>query len=150
MSFAAAAVSGLVGAGVVTGINESARRLMPETAPRMEILGMRALAKGLDAADADIPPRRDLIKLALAGDVLGNTAYYSMVGLARPENAVTTGAALGLAAGIGGVLLPEPLGLGRAPSGRTPKTMAMTVAWYTIAGLAAGLAYKFLASGSDN
>jgi hypothetical protein len=146
MSFSAAAVSGLVGAAVVTGINESARRLMPEKAPRMEILGMRALAKGLDAVDQEIPPRRELIKIALAGDVLGNTAYYSLVGLARPESAVATGAALGLAAGIGGVLLPEPLGLGSAPSGRSPETMAMTVAWYTVAGVAAGLAYRFLAS----
>jgi len=105
---------------------------------------MRALAKGFAAADHDIPPRRDLIKIAMAGDLASNTAYYSLVGAAGPDNAVAAGTLLGLAAGIGAVLLPGPLGLGEAPSARTPQTKAMTVAWYLAGGLAAGLAFRAL------
>jgi hypothetical protein len=55
------------------------------------------------------------------------------------------GAALGLAAGVGAVALPERMGLGSAPSARTNETKAMTVAWYLAGGLAAGLAYSLLA-----
>jgi hypothetical protein len=53
---------------------------------------------------------------------------------------------LGLAAGLGAVFLPGPLGLGSAPSNRTTQTQAMTVGWYLLGGLAAGLAYQTLGS----
>ena len=138
----AALVSGLAGAATVTVLNESVRRVAPEVAPRMEILGMRALKAGFEAADAEVPPRRGLIKLAFGGEVASNTAYYSLVGLAKPENALITGAALGLAAGIGAVMLPGPMGLGEEPSTRTPGTTAMTVAWYFAGGIVAGLVAK--------
>ena len=142
MALDTAILSGLAGAGTVTVLNESVRRVAPEIAPRMEILGMRALKAGFEAADAEVPPRRGLIKLAFGGEVASNTAYYSLVGLARPENAVAVGAALGLAAGLGAVLLPGPMGLGEEPSTRTPGTTAMTVAWYFAGGLVAGLVAK--------
>ena len=146
MAIETALMSGLAGAATVTVLNESVRRAAPEVAPRMEILGMRALKAGFEAADADVPPRRDLIKLAFGGEVASNTAYYSLVGLARPENAVAVGAALGLAAGVGAVLLPGPMGLGEAPSTRTAGTTAMTVAWYLAGGLVAGLVAKAVGS----
>ena len=146
MAIETALMSGLAGAATVTVLNESVRRAAPEVAPRMEILGMRALKAGFEAADADVPPRRDLIKLAFGGEVASNTAYYSLVGLARPENAVAVGAMLGLAAGVGAVLLPGPMGLGEEPSTRTPGTTAMTVAWYFAGGLVAGLVAKAVGS----
>jgi hypothetical protein len=139
-----ALVSGMVGAGVVSALNESVRRAMPGSAPRMEILGMRAAKAGFEAAHAEVPPRRDLIWMTFAGEVVSNSAYYSMVSFARPENALAAGAALGLAAGIGAVVLPGPLGLGDEPSSRTPQTKAMTVAWYLAGGVAAGLAWRAL------
>jgi hypothetical protein len=139
MAIEKALLSGLAGAATVTLLNETVRRVAPETAPRMEILGMRAMKAGFEAAEAEVPPRRELIKMAFGGEAISNTAYYSLVGLAEPESAVGVGAALGLAAGIGAVVLPGPMGLGDEPSGRSAATMAMTVAWYTMGGLAAGL-----------
>ena len=62
----------------------------------------------------------------------------------RPQNAVACGALLGLTAGVGALVLPGPLGLGEAPAKRTGGTAAMTLAWYTLGGLAAGLAYQLL------
>jgi hypothetical protein len=67
------------------------------------------------------------------------------VGVGRPQGALLRGAALGLAAGLGAVFLPGPLGLGEAPSNRTPATTAMTIGWYLIGGLAAALAYRTMA-----
>ena len=55
----------------------------------------------------------------MVGDVLSNGLYYSLVGGGR--HTVRRGLLLGLAAGVGGVALPGPMGLGEAPSGRTPK-----------------------------
>jgi hypothetical protein len=128
--------AGLAGSLVLTAIHETVRRLRPEDAPRMDVLGMRGLRKILNKADAPQPDDDTLFNLTMAGDVLSNGLYYSLVGSGK--HAVRRGLLLGLAAGIGGVMLPGPLGLGEAPSNRTPQTKAMTVAWYTIGGVVAG------------
>lgn len=139
MSINNAVVSGLAGAATVTLLNETLRRMAPESAPRMEILGMRGLKAGFEAANMEVPQRHDLIKMAFAGEAISNTAYYSLVGLADPQNAVAAGAALGLAAGVGAVMLPGPMGLGNEPSARSMETKMMTIGWYLAGGIAAGL-----------
>jgi hypothetical protein len=111
----------------------------------MDVLGMRAIAKSLQrGAGQEPPPADELHTLALAGDIVANSLYYSLVGVGRPRGAVARGALLGLAAGVGAVLLPEPLGLGNEPSARTTETKAMTIGWYLAGGLAAALAYRLL------
>ena len=140
-----AVTAGAAGAVALTLVHEGVRRVADD-APRMDVLGERALAAGLRAAGAEPPPEPQLHRLALAGDLASNTAYYSLVGLSGgPEGAVARGLLLGVVAGVGAVYLPGPLGLGEAPSRRTPQTAAMTVAWYTLGGLVAGLAYSALA-----
>jgi hypothetical protein len=130
--------SGLAGALVLTALHETVRHLRPADAPRMDILGERGLRKLLNKADAPQPDDQTAYALTMAGDVLSNGLYYSLVGTGR--GVWLRGAALGLAAGIGGVVLPGPMGLGEAPSNRTPQTQAMTVAWYLLGGLAAAAA----------
>ncbi len=110
----------------------------------MDLLGMRAIAKAARHLDHEPPAAEELHTLALAGDLVSNAFYYSLVGLGSPENAPRKGALLGIAAGIGGVLLPEPLGLGGAPSARTPATKVMTVGWYVAGGVVAGVTYRYL------
>ena len=109
----------------------------------MDVLGMRALARMFRGAGSNPPPARELHTLTLAGDVVSNGLYYSLVGSGK--GAWWRGAALGLAAGVGGVLLPGPMGLGEQPSNRTPQTQAMTVAWYTLGGLVAAAVASALA-----
>jgi hypothetical protein len=138
-----ALAGGAAGAAVLTLIHETARRVAPD-APRMDVLGRRAIAAGVRAAGAEPPSGAQLHGAALAGDLVANTAYYSLVGLGRADGAVARGGLLGLAAGLGAVFLPGPLGLGTKPSRRTPQTAAMTVAWYTIGGLVAGAVYGCL------
>lgn len=130
--------AGLAGALALTLVHETARRLRPEDAPRMDVLGMRGLRKLLGKADLPQPEENTLFNLTMVGDVVSNSLYYSLIDTGR--QAVPQGLLFGLAAGIGGVLLPGPLGLGTAPSGRTPQTKIMTVAWYTLGGLVTGLA----------
>jgi hypothetical protein len=119
------------------------RRQTPK-APRMDVLGERAIAQTSEALFGARPHGKHLHEAALAGDLAANSAYYSLVGLGQPEGAVARGAALGLAAGLGALALPGPLGLGSKPSNRTPETQLMTVAWYVIGGVAAGLTYRIL------
>jgi hypothetical protein len=126
--------SGITGAVTLTLVHEAARRFLPN-APRMDVLGMRAIARGLSQLHEPPPAEQDLFKYSLVGDIISNSLYYSLIGTGR--KAWWRGAALGLAAGVGGVLLPGPLGLGAEPSGRTPQTKVMTVAWYLLGGLAA-------------
>lgn len=140
--------SGLVGASVVTLLNEGVRQIVPE-APRLDLLGMRGLARLIRGADQTPPPQDELRALALAGDIASNAVYFSLVGVGGPEGAMLRGAVLGGVAGIGALLLPGPLGLGEAPSNRTTATQVMTVAWYTAGGLAAAAVYRRWARRSD-
>jgi hypothetical protein len=138
-----ALAGGAAGAAVLTLVHEAARRALAD-APRMDVLGRRTIAAGIRAVGGDPPSGAQLQGAALAGDLVSNAAYYSLVGLGGADGAVARGGLLGLAAGLGAVFLPGPLGLGTRPSRRTPQTAAMTVAWYTLGGLVAGAVYGCL------
>ncbi|HEX5707289.1 MAG TPA: hypothetical protein VFX96_08335 [Pyrinomonadaceae bacterium] len=142
MSLLKALGGGLVGACALTLLHEVGRRVIPN-APRMDILGMRAIKKSLRAVGEDDPPvDLELHDLALLGDLVSNSAYYALVGVGGRRGVWERGALLGLAAGVGAVALPGPLGLGRSPSERTPQTQAMTIGWYLAGGLAAAAAFE--------
>lgn len=134
-------LSGLAGALAVTAVHETVRRFYPN-APRMDLLGMRAISKGLHFADQTPPPPGELHAWALVGEIISNGVYYSLVG--SDKKALWRGSLLGSAAGIGGVVLPGPMGLGEAPSNRTRETQALTVGYYFLGGLVAGAVAKWL------
>ncbi len=137
--------SGLIGASVLTALHETARRVFPD-APRADILGMRAIEKVMESVDEEPPGDEELHTWALGGDLLSNTLYYSLIGLAKPKHALLAGTALGVVAGVGAVGLPGPLGLGTAPTRRTEATTAMTIGWYLVGGLVTAAAYRILKS----
>lgn len=139
-----ALVSGLTGAIALTTVHETARRELAD-APRMDLLGMQAIRRSMTAISQQPPGEERLHEVALAGDVIANSAYYSLVALGKPEGAWIRGALLGLAAGIGAVALPGPLGLDKSPSSRSTATQAMTIGWYLLGGIAAAGAYRLLA-----
>ena len=145
----AALLAGLVGAVTVTVINEFARRRVPD-APRLETLGMRGIALVFRQIDRDPPSGDRLFWLAMAGDLVSNTLYYSLVGKGGNQGTWRRGALLGLAAGAGAAWLPGPLGLGRGPTERTPATQAMAVAWYLAGGLAASAAATRLTQNEES
>lgn len=138
-----ALLGGLAGATLLTLVHETTRQLVP-TAPRMDLLGEQALSKLLTKAGQPVPEDDALYAITMAGDVVSNALYYSVAGFGDPKTAPLKGTLLGLAAGIGAIALPGPLGLSEAPSKRTTETVIMTVALYTLGGLAAGVAMRLL------
>jgi hypothetical protein len=123
---------GTVGALALTGLHEITRRTVPH-APRMDVIGMRALSRTVRAMGGR-PARGDrLFRQTLIGDLASNALYYSLAG-----RSARRGLLLGAAAGLGAALLPPVLGLGRSPGSRWPATPLMTLALYTVGGLAAG------------
>ncbi len=143
MKLGASLLGGLAGAVAVTLIHETLRRKDPD-APRMDKLGMEAMAKGLDKMDEPVPEKKTLFHSALVSDILSNALYYSLAGIGKTKNAIGKGGLLGAAAGIGAVLLPKPMGLNPKHSGRTPKTKVMSVALYLIGGLVASKVTQML------
>lgn len=143
MSFLKAIASGFVGACAVTLINETIRQFA-EDAPRLDVLGKRAIAFPLMKAGIEPPPNSELYWITMGGDLLSNSLYYSLIGLGEEKNALKNGAFLGMIAGLGAVVLSEPLGLGEKPVNRTKNTEIMTVMWYLAGGLAAGAIYQTL------
>lgn len=135
--------SGLAGAAALNLVHEGIKRVVP-AAPRMDLLGMQALSLLLQKVGKEKPSEKALYGLTLAGDVIANTLYYAFVGAKKPKNAWLKGAALGTAAGIGAVLLPDKLGLSKAPSSKTAQTSAMTVGLYVLGGLVAAGAFTWL------
>jgi len=134
--------AGFAGAIALTVLHETVRRLRPQDAPRMDVLGERGLRRILRLEDLPQPNEATAYSATLLGDVLSNGLYYTLVGSGK--HSLGRGAVLGAVAGVGGVVLPGPMGLGTAPTNRTSQTQAMTVAWYTVGGLVAGLVAQAL------
>ena len=133
-------VSGMAGAVALTAVHQAARAVS-DTAPRMDVVGMRALTRGAETTGTESPEtHKGLYRAALAGDLICNSAYYSLATNYR------RGAALGLLAGIGALVLPQRLGLGAAPNSELLSNQVMTVAWYLVGGLAAAATSTWLAN----
>lgn len=143
MKVATALAGGLAGATAVTLIHESIKAVVPQ-APRMDLLGMQAISKGLRKTDQKVPGESALFTFALVGDLLSNALYYSAAGIGSEKNVWVRSSLLGLTAGLGAVLLPEPLGLNKQYSNRTVATKLMTVGLYVAGSLVTTAVIKLL------
>ena len=137
-----ALASGIAGAAVLTGLHEVARRV--PHAPRMDVIGERALSDSMKAAGIRPPRGNQLFRATLLGELVSNALYYSVVGAGSRARALRRGVLVGLAAGLGAVFLPPRMGLGRPPGNKPPVTPLLTIAWYTAGGLAAALAAQLV------
>jgi hypothetical protein len=133
-----ALLSGAAGAVALTAVHQVAR-LVTDDAPRMDVVGMRALARGAEVADTSAPRDNRLYNMTLAGDLIFNSAYYALA------TTWMRGAALGLAAGIGALVLPQKMGLGNPPRSELLSNQIMTVSWYLLGGLTAACTAQYLA-----
>jgi hypothetical protein len=134
---------GLLGACAITLIHESIKNVVPK-APRMDLLGMEAMARLMKKSGKMPPPPKKLYASAMAGDLLSNALYYSLAGIGAPKDVFTRGAALGIAAGLGALLLPQRAGLLAAPAYRSKASQSMTLGLYVLGGLAAAAAMHWL------
>lgn len=134
-----ALAAGLAGTATVTLLNEVGRRTL-RGAPHAEQLGMRAVRSIARRAGAR-PGRGQLFAAALAGEVVSNTAYYALAARAS-RRPLAAGALLGGVAGLGAILLPQRMGLGRWPMRRSRRTARLAFGWYLAGGVAAGWAAR--------
>jgi hypothetical protein len=133
-----ALLSGAAGAAALTAVHQAAR-MITDDAPRMDIVGMRALTRGAEVADTDLPRDNRLYNMTLAGDLIFNSAYFALA------TTWTRGAALGLLAGVGALVLPQKMGLGNPPRSELLSNQIMTVSWYVLGGLTAACTAQYLA-----
>lgn len=140
-AIAKAGTAGAAGALTTNLLHEVVRRSIKD-APRVDLLGMQALSGGLNALGLESPKGRALYNATLASDLLSNAAYFACA--AAGKNAVLTGTILGVLAGVGAVVLPEPMQLDPATTSRTPATALLSVLLYTAGGIAAGTTYALM------
>jgi hypothetical protein len=129
-------LSGSIGAAVLTAIHQIGCFLRPDIAPRMDVVGMRALARGYRTAGVPSPDEHLLYRQTLAGDLIANAAYYSAIPGRSSAVTWSRAAMLGLAAGVGAYVLPSRLHLGTPPNSQHLSNAVMTVGWYLAGALA--------------
>jgi hypothetical protein len=139
---------GLAGAIAVTLINESVKKIVPQ-APRLDLLGMNAVSKGLKLAGKVPSSEKKLFALALVGDLVTNAIYYSSAGIGREKDLWLRSSLLGLAAGVGAVILPGPLGLEEKHTNKTMATKIMTVGLYVAGSVFTAAIIKLIAKKVD-
>jgi hypothetical protein len=140
------AVGGLAGACALTILNETVKKI-DKDAPRLDLLGMNAVAKMVKGAGLKnylLSPDKSM-PVSLAGDLISNTLYFGMADAGDKNKTLIKGALLGLGAGVGAIALAKPLGLDEQLSNTPVKTKALTIAWYVAGGLVAAAVINLLA-----
>jgi hypothetical protein len=141
---ASSTIGGLAGAVALTLLNETVKKFSPN-APRLDLLGENAVAK-LMKGNSFIPQVVQQY-FPLAGDLVSNSLFYGMARGKNSSNTLVRGALLGLAAGVGAVVLPKEIGLPERHTNKTTETKLMTLGWYVVGGLVAALVINALDSG---
>jgi hypothetical protein len=134
-SWSQALMAGATGAVALNVVHQAAQSFTSD-APRMDVVARRAIAGGMEASGLEPPDEPTLQRWALGGDLVANSIYYSVIACGRPSGVWRRGLALGVAAGVGALMLPQRMGLGAPPRSHSFANQFMTVAWYTIGGLA--------------
>ena len=144
MKTGSALAGGLAGALALNLVHETYRQI-DKDAPHIHLIGEEALTKLLKAAKLPEPDNeKELYRWTLAGDVISNALYFSLIGAGKRKHLIKRGLIFGLAAGVGAVFMPQKIGLNDAPSTRTTETKLLTIVWYTLGGIAAAGVIKVL------
>jgi hypothetical protein len=137
-------LSGTVGALALTGIHQFGQRVRPHDAPRMDVVGMRALARSYRMAGAPPPQGETLYRRTLIGDLAANGVYYAAIPADSSWETWGRALVLGVAAGVGAYFLPRPMHLGDPPHSEQVSNAVMTVAWYVAGAVAAAACAELL------
>jgi hypothetical protein len=131
-------LAGLGGAIALNLLHEGLKN-QDRDMPRVDLLGEEALTRGLSWFGAGIKDPDKLYQATLAGDVVGNALYYSLIGTGGKKYIWSKAVVLGLAAGLGAVTLPAPMGLDDRPVARNMKVKILTVGYYLAGALVTAL-----------
>jgi len=136
-------IGGFAGAIALNILHETLKK-EKSNVPRIDLLGEEALQKTLRHFGAGINQKEDLYKATLAGDVLSNTFYFSLIGAGNRKYLWPRAIFLGLSAGIGAVKLPEPMGLDPEPVTKTDQVKVLTVGYYVFGAVVTALVLNIL------
>jgi hypothetical protein len=136
-------VAGFTGAIALNMLHETLKN-EKSNVPRIDLLGEDALQKTLKHFGTSIENKKDLYKATLAGDVLSNTFYYSLIGAGNPAYIWPKAIFFGLSAGIGALKLPEPMGLDPEPVTKTDQVKVLTVGYYVFGALVTAVVLNLL------
>lgn len=149
MKISAGLAGGLAGTLTVASLHEALKRVTPN-APRMDILDMELIRKGLKSLHKEVPGEEELGRWAVGGELFCDTAYYGLTAMGGKKGVWLRGTLLGLVAGITAVVLPKPFGLPPEPSNKTFGTQLMTIGLYLMGGLAAAAVTQLVADAPGN
>lgn len=135
-------LAGLGGAIVLTILNETLKNVSPKM-PRINLVGEEAVQKTASLVGITMENEDTIMGTALMGDIVSNTAYYSLID-GQGNDLWLTAAASGFTAGLGAVNLPEKLGLDDEPVAKSMTTKVWTVAYYMIGALTTAGILKFM------
>lgn len=131
-------IAGLAGSIALNLLHEGLKKTSNDV-PRVDLLGEDALQKTLKYFGGKMENQENLYKATLAGDIIGNTLYYSLIGAGNQKNIWTKAIFMGLSAGIGAVSLPEPMGLDPDPVTKDNQVKVLTVGYYLFGAVVTGL-----------
>ncbi|MGK7390716.1 MAG: hypothetical protein ACNS60_10200 [Candidatus Cyclobacteriaceae bacterium M2_1C_046] len=137
MNVADYVITGLAGSTALTGVHQALKDR--KNTPRVDLLGEQVLLKlkGDRKAEHD---NKKLYYGTLAGDLISNTIYYGVI--AKSKRPILTGALMGAAAGVMTVFSPQLFGLNKRYVQTSDTKKALTVGYYLLGGLAAGITTK--------
>jgi len=132
--------AGLAGAVALNVLHQSLKNA--NGTPRVDLVGEEALERVLGFFGTGINDGENLYQATLAGDLISNTLYYSLIGAGAKRFLWGKAILLGLGAGIGAVNLPEPMGLNDKPVAATNQRKILTVAYYLTGALVTAFLVK--------
>jgi hypothetical protein len=136
-------IAGFAGAAALNILHETLKH-KSNYMPRVDLLGEEALQKTLNYFGGRMDEKDTLYKATLAGDIVGNTLYYSLIGAGNIKYLWPKAIVVGLSAGIGAVKLPKPMGLDETPVAKNDEVKILTVGYYLFGALVTGLAVKMI------
>ncbi|MFC4211072.1 hypothetical protein ACFOWA_07765 [Pedobacter lithocola] len=135
-------ISGLIGAVALNLLHEGLKH--KKGTPRIDLLGEEALTKILNVFDVSIDGKSKRYQATLAGDIISNSLYYSLIGNGSSTFIWHRAILSGLTAGIGAVTLPVPMGLDEKPVAKTNQVKMLTIAYYLAGALVTATALKLI------
>lgn len=136
-------IGGFAGAVALNILHETVRQFDAD-APRIDLVGKEGLNKTIEAAGGIPLEGGALYGAALAGDLVSNSLYYSVIGAGKHKNLILRGTLVGITAGLGALQFTRPIGLDDTPVTRTRKVKIMTVGYYLAGGLVSACVIRAL------
>lgn len=127
-------IAGFAGAVALNILHETLKK-QSSNVPRVDLLGEDAIQRTLSYFGGHIDDKETLYNATLAGDLVGNTLYYSLIGAGAAKYLWPKAIFVGLSAGIGAVKLPKPMGLDDTPVTKTDEVKILTVGYYLFGAL---------------